>query len=161
MLYFAIFSDLLITFALVFNLYRINKDRKQISDYKYQIYNRYTILITIAFVLMMIGIYGFLDSYFETSRVLPLLNAYVYFVMLILLGVYIYNKDYICDSGIWFLGRLYKWSEISTYKWIKDFRYIIFEINDNSIMSLYKLRFRVVKEQKEEIEKYLSIHIRK
>ncbi|MDF2804641.1 MAG: hypothetical protein K0S61_4546 [Anaerocolumna sp.] len=160
MIYFAIFTDLLITIILIFNVYRINKDKKQIRDYKFQIYSRYMILIAIAIVLVLVSIYEFIFSYLKTSSVIPLLNAYVYFVILILICIYLSNKNYLCDSGVWFLGRLYKWSQITTYLWIKDSRYILFVINDNSIMSEYKLRFRIEKEQKEEIEAFLSKTIR-
>jgi FlaA1/EpsC-like NDP-sugar epimerase len=161
MLYIAIFADFLMTFVFALNLYRINKGKKQICDYKYRIYNRFTIYSIITIVLLLISIYEIIVSYFNTGRVIPLFNAYVCLLMIILICIYLSNKNYICDSGIWFSGRLYKWSDITTYSWIEDSRYILFQINDNSIISEYKLRFRIEKEQKEEIESYLSSNMGK
>jgi hypothetical protein len=159
MIYLAISTDLLITFVLIISLFSKHKIRKQISEYKFRIYSRFAIVILLAIILSSANLFEAIYSYLNSGRISPLLNAYVNVVMIGILYTYISCKSYICDSGVWSLGVLHKWNDIQAYYFTSDRRYIVFKIKDNTIISEYKLKYRIDQESIEEINTYLSSYL--
>lgn len=161
MIYLAVFTDLLITAVLVISLLSIHKSRKQINEYKFRIHSLFLIVIIVTIVLTSASLFEAIYSYINSSRINPLLNAYVNAVMIGILCSYASCKSYICDAGVFSLGVFHKWNEIQSYSWSADKRYIVFQVKDNSIISKYKLKYRVDQKYIEEINEYLNFHLEK
>jgi predicted CDP-diglyceride synthetase/phosphatidate cytidylyltransferase len=159
MLSFKLFIALIYAWILVYDIYSLYKSKRQIREYKFRISSWLTPFSIVSIVLVVVFAIFLLVEYLTFNEGMFLLNVYIFLIIAIQYSFHVSNKDYICDVGVLFWGRLYKWNEISSYCWANGGRYLIFKVKNKFLGIENELKFRINEELKDEISGYLSIQI--
>jgi hypothetical protein len=159
MKYFSSICVAVITVVLVLDLIKIHRGRKQVNEYKYKIYNWINITTTLAIILFLMSSVLSILSYFRSHRPIAMSNAYIFLIVAIQYSIHLFTSNYICDTGIWYWGQLYKWDSIASYTWSSKENYVVFKIKKKFFGIESELTFRIKELLREEVEAYLSSHL--
>jgi hypothetical protein len=159
MLGFRIFIALIFALILVFDIISLFKSKRQIREYKFRLSSWLTPFSIVSIVLVVVFAIFLLVEYFMFNEGMFLLNIYIFLIIAIQYSFHVSNKDYICDVGVLFWGRLYKWNNISSYYWADSERYLIFKVKNKFLGMENELKFRINEELKDEVNDYLDIQI--
>lgn len=151
---FSIIFITLIIIIIIYDLMRMVINNKYIREYKYPIYHSTTLptfgLVIFAFLYSLYS----LISHF-TYREQALSSLLILMIVCINISLHLIQKSYVCDEGIWFIGYLYRWCEIKSYRWDKNMNCIIFKVTNKIYKNEIKMKFRIKAGLNNEIDRYL------
>jgi hypothetical protein len=156
---FSIFLIILIITIALYDLMRMVINNRYIREYKYPIYHSTTLpTLVLAIFGFLYSLYGFLIHF--TYREQALSSLLILMIVCINTSLHILQKSYVCDKGIWFIGYLYRWCEVKSYRWDKNMSHIIFNVTNKIYKNEIKIKFRIKAGLNNEIDSYVIDNLR-
>lgn len=159
MKYYAVICVLLITAVLIVDVLRRQKSRNQVNAFVYKISSRYRAGEITAVVVLVILSVGSLISYFQSHWIVSLANTYIFLIAGIQSSFRAFERYYICDTGVWYSARLFKWDEIKSVQFAHDGPYFIMRAKKLLDMG-DGVNFILSEDIREEAISYLASHIK-
>ena len=147
------------TVVLALDIIRIFRSRKQVNEYKYKVFSWMTVSTILLVMIFLISSTGSLFTYTRSFKPIYMANTYIFFVAAIQNFISLLSGNYICDTGIWYWGQLYKWSNIVSYSWYPDNNYVGFKMKKKLLGIESELKFKIKECLSEEIRAYISVHL--
>ena len=149
--YFIILCVLVITVVLILDIVRMHKARKQVNEYKYKIFNWMNVITILSVILLLFSSTGSLIIYLRSHQEIFLSSSYVFLIAAIQLIIPSLSNNYLCDTGVWYWGQLYKWNSIESYTWSSDEQYVVFKMKKKFLGIESELRFKIKEYLSEEV----------
>ena len=147
------------TTVLILDIVRMFKARKQVNEYKYKIFSWMNLITILSVIILLVSSTGSFLSYLRWHQEVSLSSSYVYLLAAIQFSIHSLSNNYICDTGIWYWGQLYKWKSIESYTWSSDMQYVVFKMKKKFLGIESELKFKIKECLSEEAKDFLNSKI--
>jgi hypothetical protein len=147
------------TAVLILDIIRMFKARKQVNEYKYEIFNSMNLITLLIVIISLANSTVSFLSYLSLHRGVFLSSSYVFLLAAIQFSIRSLSKNYICDTGIWYWGQLYKWNSIETCTWSPDMQNVAFKMKKKFLGIENELKFKIKECLGEDAKSFLNSQI--